>query len=146
MTASHDLLALVRELPIPTPWNRERFVEAVAAMRNRPIRVATAPGDTPCGMWLVRDDEDVIVYGIETPDDQVDAIVCHQLGHMLLRHDAPRIVTDQHTASPRDHALSKLDPTMVQAVLGNADFGSTFAPDQEQDADALAGLILAAAS
>jgi len=148
MVVSNDeLLALARELPIPIPWDREKFIANIAAVRGRPIRLV--PTDTaalaggPCGLWLASDDEDVILHETGTSDYHIDQIVCHEIGHMLLGHGRGHAAGDEHPTFDRlSELLPDIDPATVQAILGRSDFLA----DQERDAEMFASMIMIAAA
>ncbi|OMC26103.1 ImmA/IrrE family metallo-endopeptidase [Mycobacterium colombiense] len=144
MPASNaDILALTRKLPIPVPWDRNVFIENLGQMRGRAIRLVPADtaalADSPCGIWLACDDEDVILHETGTTDYHIDQIVGHEIGHILLGHG-------RSANHPGDaavcHALPDLDPDTVRAVLGR----SHYAGDQERDAEMFASLLLIAAA
>jgi hypothetical protein len=144
MPASNaDILALTRTLPIPVPWDRNVFIENLGQMRGRPIRLVPADtaslADSPCGLWLAFDDEDVILHETGTTDYHIDQIVGHEIGHILLDHG-------RSASRPCDaavcQALPDLDPDTVRAVLGRGDYAS----DQERDAEMFASLLLIAAA
>lgn len=91
MAASNaDVLALTRELRIPVPWDRNVFIEKLGQMRGRAIRLVptdtAALADSPCGIWLACDDEDLILHEVGTTDYHIDQIVGHEIGHILLGH------------------------------------------------------------
>lgn len=99
MPMSHDdMLKLARELPIPVPWDRKVFIDNLARKRGRPIRLISADtsayADAPCGLWLIHDDEDIILHEAGTSGYHIDQIVCHEVGHMILGHDSGRCHTD----------------------------------------------------
>lgn len=152
MTMSRDdLVALTRELPIPTPWDRDAFIGNIAAMRDRPIRLLSADttglSGTGSALWLAGADEDVIIHDPGLSDAQIDLAVCHKIGHMLLGHDSVQDGHDkQHTTGTLGHFLPDIDPTVVQTVLGGNGFSAQFDADQELDAEALAHMILPTAS
>lgn len=143
-----DLLALARELPIPVPWNRDVFIENFASQRGRPIRLlptdTSAFTESPCGLWLIYDNEDVILYEAGTSGYHIDQIVCHEIGHMVLGHGrGQRASTDR---TPNLEKLRKLlpdiDPTIVQNMLGR----KAFADDQERDAESFAHILMFASA
>lgn len=144
MPASNaDILALTRKLAIPVPWDRNVFIENLGQMRGRAIRLVPADtaelADSPCGIWLACDDEDVILHETGTTDYHIDQIVGHEIGHILLGHG-------RSAGHPCDaavcQALPDLDPDTVRAVLGR----SNYAGDQERDAEMFASLLLIAAA
>jgi hypothetical protein len=144
MPASNaDILALTRKLPIPVPWDRNVFIENLGQMRGRAIRLVPADtaalADSPCGIWLACDDEDVILHETGTTDYHIDQIVGHEIGHILLGHGRGA----SHPCDPAVcQALPDLDPDTVRAVLGR----SNYAGDQERDAEMFASLLLIAAA
>lgn len=129
-----DMLDLVRTLPIPVPWDREAFVQGIAGMRGRPITlIATEPAfltDSLCGLWLAREDDDVILYERDATDFRIHHVVCHQIAHMVLGH---------HSAeSARCRALPDLAPELVNIILRGKDYGD----EQEYEADLFALLLM----
>jgi Zn-dependent peptidase ImmA (M78 family) len=149
MAASNaDMLALTRELPIPVPWDRNVFVENLGRLRGRGIRLiptdTAALADSPCGLWLACDDEDLILHEIGTTDYHIDQIVGHEIGHILLGHgrSGDHDFDAAHDRKVCRQALPDLDPDTVRAVLGRADYAS----DQEREAEMFASLLLIAAA
>ncbi|RAV13763.1 hypothetical protein DQP57_07615 [Mycobacterium colombiense] len=149
MAASNaDILALTRDLPIPVPWDRNVFIENLGQMRGRAIRLVPTDtatlADSPCGIWLACDDEDLILHEVGTTDYHIDQIVGHEIGHILLGHG--RCGGDGFDEAPEyrvcRQALPDIDPETVRAVLGRGDYAS----DQERDAEMFASLLLIAAA
>jgi hypothetical protein len=143
-----ELLRLARTLPIPVPWDRDQFVENMARLRGRPIRLIPTPTPavpgSPCGLWLKRDTDDVVVHEVGTSEYHMDQIVCHEIGHMVLGHDRPRI-SGPTIASHSELCttlLPDLDPATVRGVLGRTDYGDA----QERDAEMFASMLLIAAA
>lgn len=147
-TSDAELQALARRMPIPVPWDRHQFVDNVARMRGRPIRLVPTPtpalAGSPCGLWLKRDADDVIVHAIGTSEYHMDQIVCHEVGHMVLGHDESR--AGGPPGLPHDHLsstlLPDLDPAAVRAVLGRTDYASA----QERAAETFASMLMIAAA
>jgi hypothetical protein len=143
-----DMLALARELPIPVPWDRNLLIDNLARQRRRPIRLiptdTSAFIDGPCGLWLIYDDEDVILHEAGTSEYHIDQIVCHEIGHMVLEHDSgPRgNVGPARLAQLCSTLLPDLDPGAVKAVLGRTDYAS----DLERDAEMFASVLMLAAA
>jgi hypothetical protein len=145
--SNNDMLAMARELPIPAPWDRDAFIANVAKMRGRPITLiptdTAALADSPCGLWLARDDDDLILHEIGTSDYHIDQIVGHEIGHMLLGHGQnPACGADRtrETHVCREF-LPDIDPETVRAVLGR----TNYANDQEHDAELFASMLMIAA-
>lgn len=144
--SAREMADRARELPIPEPWDLGKFIANIAQMRGRPIHLigtdtVTAAGSA-CGLWLVRPDDDVIVYDKNTSAYHIDQIVRHEVGHMILGHDRG-MATEQ---VPRDpvaffgDALPDLSTDLIRAVLGRTDFAN----DQEREAETFANLIILA--
>lgn len=144
-----DLLALARQLPIPVPWNRDVFIENLASQRGR--RIQLLPTDTsgftesPCGVWLIRDDDDLILHEAESSDYHIDQIVCHEIGHMVLGHGRST-QSASNTDDPESQLCLKmlpdLDPTAVRKVLRR----KLFVDDQERDAERFAHILMLASA
>lgn len=138
-----DLFALVRSLPVPVPWDRDVFIDDLARQRGRPIRListgTSAFTDGPCGLWLICDEEDVIVHEAATSNYHMDQIVCHEVGHMILGHRSGcgNTGTARYTQLCGT-VLAGFDPGVVQAVLGRTDY----ACDQERDAERFASVLM----
>lgn len=163
---AEEMLQRARELPIPTPWVLDEFLANIAKMRGRKIhRIASdlvSSTGSPCGLWLVRPNDDVIIHEASTTDYHIDQIVRHEIGHMILGHD--RTYADH--PEPQDDATASLHAIMpaieldgIRAVLGRSAFDddqereaeihavlgrSAFANDQEREAELLASMIIVA--
>ena len=80
---------------LPDPWSVDDFVGLVAAERRRPIRVLPhnlTTGDAT-GYAVRRPREDVIVVPMNAVGARRDAIICHELAHVVLDH-APLLKDD----------------------------------------------------
>lgn len=77
--SNEDMLAMARELPIPVPWDRDVFIANIAAQRGRPIHLiptdTAALAGSPCGLWLTREHDDLILHEIGTSEYHIDQIV-----------------------------------------------------------------------
>ena len=90
MTVSNaDMLSMARELPDPGALGSKLHPEFVRKARPPdhagPNRTA-ALADSPCGLWLARDTDDLIFHETGTSDYHIDQIVRHEVGHMVLGH------------------------------------------------------------
>lgn len=149
MTRSNEeMLAMARGLPIPVPWDRNQFIQNIADMRGRPITLiptdTAALTDSPCGLWLARDEDDLILHEIGTSEYHIDTIVNHEIGHMVLGHGRTRAFGDdrEREVDLCRKVLPDLDASTINAVLGRSDFAS----EQEHDAEMFASLLMIAAS
>lgn len=142
--SNDEMLAKVRELPLPKKWDRAEFIKNVAEMRGRPIHLV--PADTvtlagsPCGLLIVRPDDDIIVHEAGTSEYHIDQIVCHEIGHMMLDHD--RAQTDNPGIRPAadlfNTMMPNIAPSAVRAVLGRTDFTN----EQEIEAETFASKVM----
>ncbi|MUM21778.1 hypothetical protein FZI91_08685 [Mycobacterium sp. CBMA271] len=144
--SNEEMLAIARELPIPVPWDRERFIANLAEQRSRPIHlIATDTASlagSPCGLWLVREHDDVILHERSTSNYHIDQIVRHEIGHMVLGHDRTHIdqpVPETASALFRN-ILPDISVDSVRAVLGRSDFAN----EQEREAETFANLLMIA--
>ncbi|BBY54127.1 hypothetical protein H7J07_05820 [Mycobacterium koreense] len=139
-----EIAALAESLPVPCPWNLDVFLARISDIRNRPIRrVAVDTSglvNSPCGLWIDRDTEDLIVHERDTSDYHIDQIVCHEIGHMMLDHHLNQQsdlgedrVSDIHT-----ELLPDLDPRVVKSILTRSQFDS----DQEREAETFANILM----
>lgn len=146
MTSKADMLALVRTLPVPVPWDRTIFIDAIARLRRRPIRVVPTVDKlaiSACGLWMKRDDDDIIIHEAGTSEYHIDQIVCHEIGHMVLEHD--RGIAGGSDGSHHKmifaNALAGFDPR-VGEILGR----TAFDDDRERDAEMFASIVMLAAA
>lgn len=74
---------------VPDSGDLEGLVGAVAARRGRTLRLQPYPLgiDQPSGLWIMTARGDCIVYDSHASTQQAEAIVCHELAHMLLNHE-----------------------------------------------------------
>ncbi|MBH0775759.1 zinc metalloprotease [Nocardia bovistercoris] len=142
---------LSRDLPVPHPWNLRAYLDAVAEFRGRAITLqpvdtsalAGAGCGTGSGLWIAKQDSDVIVYGADATEWHAEHIVAHELGHMLLGHGPDPTADDAPTraASALDvvsELLPSISPESIRHVLGRTDYGSA----RERDAETFADLVM----
>ncbi|WP_327116526.1 hypothetical protein OHB12_04835 [Nocardia sp. NBC_01730] len=133
---------------VPSPWNRDRFLAALRAWRGRPIQLMPVessaltdvwlPGrGAPCGLWLDTETADVIAYAAGTTSFHVDQILWHEVGHMVLNHNA-----GAGDLAGLQVLLPHIDPATIRRVLGR----SEFADGQEDEAEVFADLMLSSTS
>lgn len=126
--------ALLRELPLPEPFDVHALCEQVAERRGRPIRLLPMRGLTGiCGLWIATDHTDLIFHESETTRPHQEHIILHELAHLLCDHYPASLDPAERAAL----LLPDLDPAMVRRVLGRAGYSST----EEREAELLASLI-----
>ena len=122
---------------LPTPWSADEFVRRVAADRNRSILLLTYPLSTedPTGFWLSTSAVDYIVVPVNASGGRRDAIICHELAHIVLGHDA--------RPAPDDAGLTALAPNsppgLVARFLPRAGYDAAI----EREAENLATRLIA---
>ncbi|MBF6194912.1 hypothetical protein [Nocardia implantans] len=143
--------SLTRDLPIPHPWNLQAYLDAVAEHRGRsislwPIDTALLAGTgcgTGSGLWIAKQDSDVIVYGADTTEWHAEHIIVHELGHMLLGHGPEQHRPGEPTTSTPTVAavadlLPSISPESIAHVLGRTDYGTM----RERDAETFADMVM----
>lgn len=84
-----DYAAALTRLPVLEPFDADRFVEAVAIQRGRPILLRSLTervANGACGLLLRRATDDVI-FVHETGDSmRRSLIVAHEIAHLVLDH------------------------------------------------------------
>ena len=101
---------------------------------------------TGSGLWIARREDDLIVYDHDAATRHAQHIVLHEIGHMLLEHDRPRL-DDGRGADAREDALmsgllGSIDPDTVRSVLCRSDYRTEI----EQEAEAFADAAMLAAA
>lgn len=126
---------LVADLDLPRPFELPALARALAAERGRPIQLCPMPmpADAPSGMWVATRSADYICYETDTSALQQIHIVLHELGHVLLAHDAPSVLS-AHTSRA---LFPDLDPALVRSMMGRHHYTAV----QEREAEITASLI-----
>ncbi|KIA60263.1 hypothetical protein FG87_37925 [Nocardia vulneris] len=133
---------MVRTLALPRTWRRDTFLEQVAALVGKQIRLlpltAEVAGQLPCGLVLERADDVVIAYDATGSEYHADHIILHEVGHLLLAHGG------QRSTAP-DAAVQILFPNVrpetVLRVLHRGDYDDL----AERQAELFASLIMSTA-
>jgi hypothetical protein len=102
---------LVRQLPIPAPFDEHRFCAALGAQRGRPIvlrpwplRQAMVGDDIISGFVEVAPDRDVIFYERDTRRIHQQQIIAHESAHLILGHQGESITPGDLVAQLRELA------------------------------------------
>lgn len=130
----------LRTIRCPQPWAREELLRTISVQRGRAVKVDHVEGalsTEACGLLVQLADEDRIILGAGTPPWHQDAVIAHEVAHLLLGHRG-----DLGEAAA-DNGLAKffpdLDLTEVHRLLRREDHSSL----EEYEAEYLATLILA---
>jgi hypothetical protein len=90
---------VLRDLPIPAPFDEQIFCDALADRRGRPISLLALPLhqlDTPeplYGLVIEKSSCDTVIYERDTSRLHRRQIILHELSHLILGHllDAPSL-------------------------------------------------------
>ncbi|NLE82411.1 MAG: hypothetical protein GX610_23110 [Rhodococcus sp.] len=140
--SDRNVLRVYSRLDIPQPWDMTEFVAHVEDTRRRritlmPVDDANLPRNGTFGMWLALADEDVITYTTDTTLFHQNHIVCHELGHMLMRHRSTQADAESDAASLAP-LFPDLDIRSLESILGRSQFSTA----REYEAEQLATLIM----
>ena len=129
---------------IPAPWNLLEFIENVARERGRPIHIVDFEFDAESkisGAWRSGDEDDTILVPATASSLRREAIVAHEIAHMMLGH------------TPADLGFvgeAAVAGVMSMMLVADSDLARKFlfrhAYDEvaEADAEQLATLIISA--
>jgi hypothetical protein len=122
---------------IPDPWSADELVRRVAVDRRRPIHLLTYPltSEDPTGFWLTTAKADYIVVPEGSAGARRDAIIGHELAHIVLDHE-PRPVTDQE-------GLSALAPNSSPGVVARFLPRQGYDVIREREAETIATRMIA---
>jgi hypothetical protein len=130
--------ALVGSLSVPIPWNLHAFTSSIAEQRGKPIRLVPHPGLSgsghPCGVWIGREHDDIVVYDVTTSSYHAEQIVLHELGHLLLRHGAG----SWGGLGSIQALVPDIDPATVSQVMTRTHYGN----EEEWQAELFASLVM----
>lgn len=111
------------------------FCTRLGELRGRPILLVPfpAPADAPSGMWVSGQRRDYVFFDDSTSPVHQEAIIWHELSHLLLGHPGPAL---DPTASRQ--LLPDLDPAVVARMLGRGSYTARI----ERQAEELASLLM----
>lgn len=125
-------------LALPAHLNLERLVGVVESVRHRPIQIEAARalnGGSVCGLWLSKDDVEIILHAVSPSGLHRQQFVLHELGHMVLRHDELVVQADY---------IEVLFPNLPVGLVSRVLARSSFTDDLEAAAESLADLFAGA--
>lgn len=128
-------LGMIASLPVPDPFDLERFRLNLEGHRGKPLLFLPAAIATECsGAWIGTEDADFIFYARDTTSVHQRHIVVHEIGHMAFGHCGTKADGD---------ALARvlfpdLSPALVQSSLAR----SVHSGDEECEAETFASILL----
>lgn len=135
---------------IPEPWSVDELVQRIAAKRGRPIAIVPLPltPQQASGYWLAEHDRDVLVVPESATGERRDAIIGHELAHVLLSHEPPVSFT---TPEELSGVTSSSSEELIDRFLRHRDFlieSRALARERydaviEREAEAFATLLVA---
>jgi hypothetical protein len=126
-------LSVIETLPLPRPFELERFRVALGRQRGRGLHFVQARGVRD-GLWIAGDTADYLYYPADVPQLRQLQVIATELGHMLLDHEGTPTATNQMARL----LLPSLDPALTISTLDR--FRYTTA--QRREAAAFADLLL----
>ena len=126
-------------LELPSHVTLESLIEHIQVVRNRRIVIIETEklaGKKICGLWIPREDVDVVYHSVTRGQLHRQQMILHELSHMILRHDEQEGATWQGIK-----VFNELSGEMVAKALARGDFRSDLEATAEHLADLLAGAI-----
>lgn len=127
-----------KRLRLPARVTLDSLIEHLQVLRGRRIVIiesAHLTGSKICGLWIPREQVDVVYHAAAKGLLHRRQMILHELAHMILRHDEAEDATWQGVSVFRE-----LSGEVVAKALARGDFRS----DLEATAEYLADLLAAA--
>ncbi|MGW1374726.1 regulator component [Streptomyces sp. NPDC002446] len=127
----------LRQLDLPQRFDAEQLCEAVAQLRDRPIKLEPLPahrgGNVPCGIWVATDDADWLFYEAGTSAHHQMHIVAHEISHILWDHPGTLSLSDNA------HLVGDaVQPGDIRRMSGR----TSYTTEHEREAEMLASFIV----
>ncbi len=127
---------LLTEVGLPDPFDVVEFCRRVAAHRGRPLALVPRPAGAmgeAVGAYVGREDRDEVHYVAETSSYHQNAIILHEVGHLVSEHSG-------RTEEPFPLSLlgADWDPTVVKRLKGR----HRYHDEEECEAEGFATAIL----
>lgn len=126
-------LDVIRALPIPRPFDLERFRLGLGRGRGRALRLVAARGGAG-GLWIATADEDYVFYPRDAPAVTQLHVIARELGHLLLDHAGAPAATSEIARL----LLPSMDPGLVVSTLAR----TSYSKQDQDEADLFALLLL----
>jgi hypothetical protein len=123
---------VIRALPIPRPFDLERFRVALSRRRGRPLRLMPVRG-VAGGLWLPTMYEDHIFYPRDADTLSQLHTIAREIGHMVLDHAGGPAATSEIARL----LLPSVDPGLLLSTVRGA-----YSAADEQEAETFAVLLL----
>jgi hypothetical protein len=133
---AHDAF---ERLHLPTHLTLNLLVAHIETLRGRRIAIvetAKLSGKKICGLWIPRDDVDVIYHSVTRGPLHKQQMILHEISHMILRHDEVDGATWQGVK-----IFQQLSGEVVTKALARGDFRSDLEAAAEHLADLLASAL-----
>lgn len=120
---------------MPDNGDLNELISRLSAARGRPLALVhheLAP-DGPSGVWIDLPEKDYLVVATDAPPSREAAIICHELGHIVLGHAGPSLTSGVDMLAP------DISPHVTARFLNR----HSYEDQQERDAEAF-GTMLAA--
>ena len=132
--SSHAVWRSISRL-IPADGDVDKFVAAIGQELGRRIAVVGCPlpDDGPSALWVQTVDVDYILHADSITAEHRETVICHEVAHMVLGHEAREGLVDTTVFAP------SIAPAVAARFLTREGY-----PDEiESDAEVL-GTLLAA--
>lgn len=113
-----------------------RHIETLRGRRIVIVETAKLSGMKICGLWIPREDVDVIYHSVTRGDLHKQQMILHEVSHMILRHDELDGATWQGVK-----VFQQLSGEVVVKALARGDFRSDLEATAEHLADLLASAL-----
>jgi hypothetical protein len=124
---------MIETLPIPRPFDLERFRLGLGRRRGRMLRLVPAPGPAG-GLWIATADEDHVYYPRDAAPSAQLYTVAREIGHMLFEHDGGPAATSEIARL----LLPALEPELVVSTLRSTGYSA----HDTEEAELFAVLLL----
>lgn len=132
-------LRALESLELPADTTLDALISRIQRVRGRRIVVVETPalsGKKICGLWIPREDVDVVYHAETSGTLHRQQMILHELAHMVLRHD------EEEDAGWRGvHIFQQISGEVVERALARGDFRTDLELTAEYLADYFAAVI-----
>jgi hypothetical protein len=128
-------LDMIASLPVPDPFDLERFRVNLACHRGRPLLLLPDAIAKDCsGIWIGTQEADFIFYARDTSPVHQRHIIAHEIGHMAFGHQGAKVGDEGLTRV----LFPDLSPAVVQSFLAR----TSYSDNEEREAETFASILL----